>query len=559
MVPATSRVCCLALLIAASLPGQRRTAGAGVAAATAPAAEQVAAAIKSWIGDFTSDHLAPHGPLRGGDGLQPGYVRPARAAAVLGKDDFDHITHLDALQKLLVFAEANPSEAMADAVLEVATAGFAQKLVDPEALALRDIGHLSLLRMDDKGVWFLLMRAAAGQRLPFLAAERDDAGIDFARQVAALKLLGIKALPVFRSTIEGQLLALDARVRLAAVEALELQRRPGSLPLLQRSLAVERHPVVSQALVRAVTAVLRAHGAGLPAAERQHAVQTALRLLGQCGWRTDMDLVALVEEFPCKAAIPALIAVLARANDTADKLVAAVNRRASPLLRERAWQVLCSLTGAIIPADKTSEWREFWLHEQDNIQVPERIGRKRQVGGTRAQFFGIPVTGAEIAFVIDTSGSMDEAVGGTVTERRPRRDERAQTRLDAAKAAIVVAVQAMDPSARYHLFTFDSEARQWNKKPVPPTADAIRALHDMLGQFHAKGGTNIYQALLLALQLDQLRFGELGQQRVDELFLLSDGEPTIGAVKDPEAILALIREANKYQKVRINTVFAGFG
>jgi len=127
------------------------------------------------------------------------------------------------------------------------------------------------------------------------------------------------------------------------------------------------------------------------------------------------------------------------------------------------------------------------------------------------------------------------------------------------KAAIVVAVQAMDPNARYHLFTFDSEARQWNKKPVPPTADAIRALHDMLGQFHAKGGTNIYQALLLALQLDQLRFGELGQQRVDELFLLSDGEPTIGAVKDPEAILALIREANKYQKVRINTVFAGFG
>ena len=43
------------------------------------------------------------------------------------------------------------------------------------------------------------------------------------------------------------------------------------------------------------------------------------------------------------------------------------------------------------------------------------------------------------------------------------------------------------------------------------------------------------------------------------VFVLSDGMPTSGAVKDPEQILKMVRAANRYQKVRINTVFTGVG
>jgi Mg-chelatase subunit ChlD len=120
-------------------------------------------------------------------------------------------------------------------------------------------------------------------------------------------------------------------------------------------------------------------------------------------------------------------------------------------------------------------------------------------------------------------------------------------------------VQAMEPESRYHLITFSSEAHTWSRKAVPPTAQATRSLTELLSRLQPQGGTNIYHGLVQALQLDQLRYGEENGLQIDELFLLSDGEPTEGAVKDSEEILRLFREANRYQRVRINTVFAGDG
>ena len=48
-------------------------------------------------------------------------------------------------------------------------------------------------------------------------------------------------------------------------------------------------------------------------------------------------------------------------------------------------------------------------------------------------------------------------------------------------------------------------------------------------------------------------------RRVDEVFILSDGEPSVGPVKDPDTLLRLVRDANRYRKIRINTVFTGVG
>jgi hypothetical protein len=536
------------LVVAASLPAQ------------APTPEQsaaVAAALRQFAQAFDAGQLSPRGNLRGGAERGPEYLRSAKTSGALDRLQLDRLTHMDVVQKLLYLAEQSPSAEMADAVLAIAAAGYGKSLTDRDALELRDLGHWSLMRMEDRGVWYQLMRAAAGERPAWLPAPRSDAPLDFGKQVAALLLLGRKAQPVFRSTVEAALTAADARVRLAAVEALTLSRRGQSLPVLLRAMGSERHPIVSQALVRAVTALLGAAN-DVPKEQRAEVVAGALRLLGVAGWRTDMDLIALIEAFPQKAAIPELIAVLERSRAEPDKLLAAVNKRAPPLLRERAYAALRALTGAILPIDKPGEWRAFWLQEKDNIVVPEKIVRQQQ-GNTRAAFFGIPVVGSEVAFLIDTSGSMDE-VCGTVTERgRQQGRERLPTRLDTAKTALLSAVQAMDRDTRYHLITFDSEVKTWNKKPVPPTAEATRSLHEMLGQFKAHGGTNIFGALALALQAGELRFGETGKQTVDEIFVLSDGEPTTGEVKDPDAILALIHNANQYQKVRINTVFVGSG
>ncbi len=45
---------------------------------------------------------------------------------------------------------------------------------------------------------------------------------------------------------------------------------------------------------------------------------------------------------------------------------------------------------------------------------------------------------------------------------------------------------------------------------------------------------------------------------IDELFVLSDGVPT-KSITNTEQILELVRDVNRYQKIRIHAVFAGTG
>ncbi len=526
---------------------------------------EIVAAIRAWIADYEKGRLGANGQLRRGADLQPRYVAHARRAAALVDDDAERITHFDALQKLLFHAERQPSPAIADAVLGVAAAGLDAAFLDHVALELREAGHWALARMDDQDVWFSILRAAAGERVPLLGELREPAidkgedgvAVGPARRVAALRLLGRKNWPVFRSTLEAALADPDPRVRLAAAEAMVPPWRVDGLRRIGAALATERHPVVSQALVRLLLAMLRNPPPELAGEVRDVFVAGALAQFGRCGWRTDMDLLDVVEAFPRKDAIPTLIAALDLEIRSPDALVAAVNERASPLLRDRAATLLRAMTGALLPADDPAAWREFWQREQRNIVVPQRLATQRD-GGTRAQFFGVPVTGGSIAFLIDTSGSMDKPAATSPTTG-PRGRARGASRLDAAKEQLLVATQAMAPQSRFVVLTFAERARTWTSTPVKPGRDAVRSLTELLSRLQPHGGTNLFDGLVHALQLDQRRFADPNGPRIDELFVLSDGEPTTGEVQDREDLLQLVRESNKYAKVRIHCVFTGSG
>ena len=124
---------------------------------------------------------------------------------------------------------------------------------------------------------------------------------------------------------------------------------------------------------------------------------------------------------------------------------------------------------------------------------------------------------------------------------------------------LLLAAQALPPGTTLRVFTFADEAKAWTPEPVAPTAANLRALTELLSRMRAHGGTDLHQGLVAALGLRDRRFGELAATPIDELFVLSDGEPTAGAVRDPEEILRLVRTANVYLKARIHCVFAGKG
>lgn len=524
------------------------------------AAAAAARAIQEWVADYDRGRIGPKGLLHSGAGLQPAYVASAERAGAIGPKDPDRLTHLEVLNKLLYVAESNPSAMQADALLGLAAAGLETSFLDPASLELRELGHGSLLRSDDQGMWFHVLRAAAGERVPLfgevLAVDQGQSSLPIgpARRVAAIRLLAAKGLPVFRATLEASLVDPDPRVRLAAAEALEMQPRGEALARVLAALGRERHPVVAQAVVRLLRATLRAGGDGLDAAVRAEALATARTMFGRSGWRTDMDLLDLVEAYPDKDAIPMLIDALDLTIKSPDALVTAINKRASPLLRERASGLLRAMTGALVPGDDPVAWRQFWEREKERLVVPATLQRER-TGGTRATFFGVPVTGSSIAFVIDTSGSMDEPPAGTLPSADRR--GRANTRLRAAKEQLLSAVQAMPAESQYLVVTFAAKAHVWTPSPVRPSAGTHRSLTELLSRLRAHGGTNLFDGLSTALFTGDQRYGEQAGGKVDEVFVLSDGEPTAGEVRETAELLAIVREANKYAKVRINTVFTG--
>jgi hypothetical protein len=525
--------------------------------------EAIVAAIREWVADYEKGKLGAKGQLWRGGQLQPGYVAHARKANVLTDDDAERITHLDALQKLLFHAERSPTPAVADALLGIAATGLDASFLDHTALELRELGHWAIVRMDDPDAWFLVLRAAAGERVPVLGDLRpaeaqpapDGVAVGPARRVAALRLIGRKNWPVFRSTLEAALTDADPRVRLAAAEAFAPPWRAEALRRIGQALARERHPVVSQALVRLLLAMLRNPPPDTAPEVRDVFVDGALAQFGRCGWRTDMDLLDVVEAFPKKEAVPLLIAALDLEARSPDALVAAVNKRASPLLRERAGALLRAMTGALIPAGDAAAWREFWQREQANITVPARLATTRE-HITRAQFFGVPVTGGSIAFLIDTSGSMDKP-SGTAPTTGPRGRPAGGSRLDAAKEQLLLAAQAMAPDTQFRVVTFASLARSWTSSPVKAGPGAVRSLTELLSRLQPHGGTNLFDGLVHALQLDQRRFGDANAPGIDELFVLSDGEPNAGDVQQKDDLLELVRESNRYARVRIHCVFTG--
>ncbi|MCA8965378.1 MAG: HEAT repeat domain-containing protein [Planctomycetes bacterium] len=509
-----------------------------------------AQAITEWANAYAAGRLGPRGPLRGGGGPQLDYVRSASKSGFVGPDDYDRLNHLDVLQKILFFAEKHPSAELAEAVLGIAGAGLDGEFLDPTSVLLRELGVWTLMRMDHRGAWFVVLRTAAGT-----PRDENSEPPDIARRIAALRLLGLKGEAVFRTTLETSLHDPEPRVRIAAAEALGLQRSPQTLALVLQMLPMERHPVVAQALAQLLMTLLHSNPEAVDMAMREQVVKVALSRFGQAGWRTDMELLDLVEQFPHKAAVPLLIEALAKAAAPPDRLVKAVNAKASPRRKQRVVELLRRMTGALIAPEDLAGWRKFWNDEGPRLVLPETLGKPVE-GATRAEFFGVPVTGGSIGFLIDTSGSMEHATAGTAAGGPRSKD---LTRLGAAKEQLGIAVQAMDPEATFLLISFAGDSHLWTRTPIKAGTGALRSLTELTSRMKPEGGTNLYAGLAAALHMQEARFGQQTPAEIDELFVLSDGMPTTGEVRDQEGLLEMVRQANKFAKVRIHTVFTGTG
>lgn len=275
------------------------------------------------------------------------------------------------------------------------------------------------------------------------------------------------------------------------------------------------------------------------------AVRAAIKALGRTTWRADMVLVRLLDDFRSGEAVPALIAVLERFRDNPKDVESG---KLSYLLKTRVHDLLVSMTGAVYSANQPDQWRELWDKEKDNIKVAEKRERTTKAGTAAAGFVGIPVEGSRVVFILDLSGSMDWPMNDGGGKMR---------RLDYAKRELLKAIDGLSPNAMFNLITFNGsdKADSWRKKLVAASKRNKVSFNKFVAKLKPLGGTNLWSGMESALNIKSLVYGNHYETTVDEIFLLSDGAPSVGDVQDPVEILRLIAEINRFKEVRINAVF----
>ncbi|MBC8329876.1 MAG: HEAT repeat domain-containing protein [Planctomycetes bacterium] len=341
------------------------------------------------------------------------------------------------------------------------------------------------------------------------------------------------------------------RVRAAAVKGLVAARTQGAAEALARRLDHRNLTTRADALWGL------ARLGGIPAAKerlilhlarhqdgtlRKHAT-TALRWFG-----SDEALRAAGqnlgdEEWRVAGAAVSTLLSLRRPEALAWLIDAGEPRR--DRLRSDIAETLELLTGQAYGAN-FPVWRRWLADQPADLRLPDpelarllleraRAARANPEQRT-ATYHGIPVPRGPVVFVLDVSGSM-----------AARRSDPKETDLRHFARAIEQVLNSLPESQLFDLVLFGSEVRVWRELPQPASPENVADAVRLLAQTPAAGGTNLYDALELALALE-------GAQTV---FLLTDGQPTAGQRIAPGDVLLGIEHRNRDRGVRIHTIAAG--
>ncbi len=351
---------------------------------------------------------------------------------------------------------------------------------------------------------------------------------------------------------EGDVLAKDLR------DLLRAQRRDKG-PARLRSLAL-----LARAGTEEVLAALRA----LLDEEREPAARA--ELIDALAAAGDATLVPALterwltdEDWRVRAAAARALATL-RARAGVEPLIerlAAEDGRLSTDIEE----ALHSLTGRRFHGN-VELWRRWWSEHGETFEVPDLATLEAEVSEEAreqagATFFGIRTESERVLFVLDLSGSMNFSM---VPRDNPNDDPGKPpdmprggepSRLEAARQELVKALGGIEDGAVFNLVLYASDVWTWQDDLVVMSAETRSEAVRYIESIDAVGGTNIYGALDLALDLAGADGGESGEPPViDTIFLLSDGRPSLGLTTDADQILTHVRERNRGVGITIHTI-----
>lgn len=480
------------------------------------------------------------------------------------------------LELLLERSAALQTAAAAEAIVTVAAVGLDHgkiKYAEPMAPSrVRALGERFAQRLREAAAIDMIRKLASGE----VAGDKTfGAGV----RAAAIRALAAKKDASARKLCESQLRAAELPLRLSAAEALTLVADAQSADAVAAAIDAEKEPAALIALVVAARACLAQwiNPQPEPAADDKDkaadasparpaaltaASAAAARAIGRSDWRADMELCAFVGAARDRAAVPALIAVLQRFADHPEQVQSGA---LSTLLLYRTHETLVALTGAVFAAGAPAQWRQFWEQEQQKLLAEvEKPKAASKSDGKTVAFCGIPAQGSRILFVVDLSGSMEFAMKALPGEDAAD-TQGGGTRLAFAKRQMHKVIAEIPAASKINFITFNGrpKARVWskdlveanekNKKKALEFVDSWTAVYPPPNQ--RDGGTNMWSGLEEALTVTTQVYGEAQDTTIDEIFVVSDGAPSVGEILDPLEILRLVTETNRFTRIRINTIF----
>ena len=241
------------------------------------------------------------------------------------------------------------------------------------------------------------------------------------------------------------------------------------------------------------------------------------------------------------------------------------------MAKDRAWlacrDALHRLTGVSL---HDSGAYKSWVSAHQEDLDPEKVDLDRvEVKTTGTGLFGLDITGRNIAFIIDVSGSMmatdppseeqmerisrSTGVGKSVEERISEMME-SRRRILRARTELKKAIEGLGENKRFTVIAYSTEVQPWS--PLLKQADKKNrsSAVQFVDSLKASGITVTDEALNIALS----------DPTLDTIYLVTDGAPTHmgsrGADLPPDApelmrrILAETRAVNHLRGIRIFTL-----
>lgn len=279
----------------------------------------------------------------------------------------------------------------------------------------------------------------------------------------------------------------------------------------------------------------------------------ALTQLGQTSDRSHLErLVAALDDPHWSTRLAAMEAL--EKMRTHEGVTAIVNRMPKEEGRMQAEfaQALWRLTGQPFQEDAKS-WATWWANSKDKFQLlsdadlatvrsGEEEYRLRQTTRVKSEFFGIKIISRRVIFILDVSGSMEEPLADDYKGRG------GWTRMEVARDEMKRCLEKLDTGAFFNLLVFSSGVERWTDGNLVACDDANRAKAlAYVDKLLAFGGTNLYDSLKEAFS----------DPEVDTIFLMSDGEPSMGEVVEPVVIREDVAAWNETRRIVINTIAVG--